>query len=122
MLLQESVVGGCGFDRDALLEVEKATVPSDLMICCSGDERNPTWRARRLIYTSRTPALSACRAKPRRCPKCDSSITYAQSPLSTELRQHRLLFQDRHAAFHEYSRIKPLSRLVRHALALGTAR
>ena len=65
MMLQESVVGGCGFDRDALLEVEKATVPSDLMICCSGDQRKSTWRARRLIYTSRTPVtvcLPACRA------------------------------------------------------------
>lgn len=81
MILQESVVGGCGFDRDALLEVKKATVPSDLVICCSGDQRKSTWRARRFIYTSRTPALSAsasCRTNGLSLVDAQSGQTYAR--------------------------------------------
>lgn len=47
--------GWCGFDRDALLEAERATVPSDLMISCSGDERKSTWRAVACLYRRRVP-------------------------------------------------------------------
>ena len=73
--------GWCWFDRDALLEAERTTLPSDLMICCSGDERKSTWRAGASLYTLRVPLLClplTCRAQPRRRPIRDGSLAYAR--------------------------------------------